>query len=460
MRVEHYQGDIIRRIVAAIATDRIVCSRIASQWRTGGLFDCNWANLVAGWCINFFRKYGDVPGLRLRELFIDWASKSNPPRELAENIEAFIAGLKPESFASTYILDLAGRYFNRVRVRSAIEEAEAFLEQDNPDSARQVLISIDKLELGQGALVKPAEDFTVWQEAFDDEQQKPLLRYPGILDDFFRGAMVRDNLISFMAPDKSGKTMWLIDAAFRAIRNRRKVAYFECGDLGQRGVLIRIGCRAARKPRWPGTYQYPIGFSEDGQVLTKSITFDEGLDDVEAYESYRDICRGADLLRLSCYPNSTLSVRMASEMLHDWEREGWVADVVIFDYADIMAPPYGTQDTLEQIDVLWKELRRLSQEFHCLVLTATQASAEAYRASVLKRYHFSGRKTKLAHVNGMIGLNVSDENRAKNVTQLNWIVRREDRYDERYLVTVAGCWAIANPCIRVLGSENRKAQRG
>ena len=137
-------------------------------------------------------------------------------------------------------------------------------------------------------------------------------------------------------------------------------------------------------------------------------------------------------------------------ILRDWAREDWVADVVVIDYADILAPPAGVRDTLDQIDLTWRQLRRMSQEMHALVLTATQASALAYGSKVkgLGKQHFSGRKTKLAHVNGMVGLISNPEDSKKGIIRVNWVVRRRGRFNENSLMPVAGCLDLAAPFIR------------
>ena len=53
--------------------------------------------------------------------------------------------------------------------------------------------------------------------------------------------------------------------------------------------------------------------------------------------------------------------------------------------------------------------------------------------------HFGGRKTKMAHVNGMVGIQVTPAEKEKGICRLNWIVRRGARYSE-----IAPCWAAGN----------------
>jgi archaellum biogenesis ATPase FlaH len=363
-----------------------------------------------------------------------------------------------ESINSDYVLDQADRYFNTVRLKAAMERVEELLEVGKVVEAEAVLTKLSRVRLSSHSMVKVAEDWDAWRKAFDIDRQRPLVTYPGRLQNFLGDWLQRDTLIGFMAPDKTGKSVFLLDLAVRALRNRNRVAYFDVGDNSQDQVMRRLGSRVARQPGQENFRQQvkvPISIikGEDGnyEVETKTRNFKRPVTVSAAFKAVQRLSRGVDRLRLAAYPNGTASVVALASELADWEREdGWVPDVIVIDYADILAAPPGVKDTLDQIDETWKQLRRLSQENHCLVVTATQASAAAYgdKATVLKKQHFSGRKTKLAHVNGMVGINVSVKDREAGVTKLNWVVRREGRYSEMDQVIVAGCWEWYDPAVR------------
>ena len=250
-----------------------------------------------------------------------------------------------------------------------------------------------------------------------------------------------------MACEKSGKTIFLIDFMYRALRNRNRVVYFEAGDGDQDEVLLKLLCRSSGKPEYSGNYLSPLGWNGNG-LQTKTQHLDAV--DATAQTDLKRICKSPDALRVSSHPSSTLSVEQIDSLLNDWERNGWMPSTAIIDYADILAPNTSLKDKLDQIDTIWSDLRRLSQKRHLLVLTATQASASAYKEKgLLGRQHFSGRKTKLAHVNGMIGINVTEEERTNQTARLNWVVRRKMRNrGKRNYVTVAGCFDVGNPVIK------------
>jgi len=455
MRERILSGEEDRLLLGSLVKNKAVCARISSQW-DGELFGSEEANLIASWCVDFFNRYNESPNGQLELIFKDWAEKRNPPKELVKALADLLEGLKDVDGAATdYVLDLAGKYFNKVRIERELREASFLLENGDIDEAYSRLINLKKVELGAGSTLKLTEDYDVWRRAFEDDRREPLVIYPGILEEFLSKWFVRDSLYSFMGPDKSGKSMWLLDLAYRAVKARRRVAYFELGDLGEQGVIERLAVRCTGIPLdFPegGRIRWPVGFEpvEGGvDVLTVEKEVKRVLSPGLAFKTFRKLTRGMDLFRLSCHSNSTLSLSGLRGFLCNWARDGWLPDVVVIDYADILALP-GGKDVLDQIDVVWKGLRQVSQDFHCLVVTATQSNASAYRIGsreLLGKKHFSGRKTKLAHVSGMIGINVSSDDKENCVTRLNWVVRRSGRFQESRYVVVAGCWDVMNPAV-------------
>jgi len=460
MKARRREGEEARAVLAAMATDRTVLSRVAGQWTMEGLFDAPWANLVGGWMVDYLRKYGDVPNGQLRDIYTDWSRTTKMPEETVRGVERFLLAAAREQENdgqknSDWQLDRAAKYFAAVKVRRAIQRAEELEELGKPAEAFEELANLKRIEMGEDSVCRVVSDYDAWRQAYDQERQDSLIYYPGKLQGFLGKWLNRDSLYAFMAPDKTGKSVFLLDLAYRAVRNRCRVAYFDVGDNSQDQVLRRLGARALRVPsveNFKSKLRIPVSVDRDGEISTETREFDGPPTQRAAYNAVKKTCRGIDRLWICCRPNTSTSVDDISAKLSSWERElRWVPDVLVIDYADILAPPYGVRDTLDQIDETWKALRRMSQEKHCLVVTATQSSAAAYgdKAKVLRKQHFSGRKTKLAHVNGMIGVNVSENDRKNGVARLNWIVRREGRFRESYQAVVAGCWEWYEPVRRV-----------
>lgn len=452
MKTKRYDGADLRRVLTAMIVDQVVCSRITSQWTPEGLFDVDWANWIARWCVDHFKKYNSPPNGQLTGIFQSWANETVVADEVIIAIEKFLQSLSDEhqheeEACSDYLLDLAGRYFNKVRMEKEMAFAELELDQGKIEEAQIRLAKMRWVELGLGSFVEPLNDLGIWEKAFNEERKKSLVTYPGIVGKFFGDSFQRGTLFSWMASEKCGKTSYLVDFAYKAVRNRNRVAFFEVGDGDQNEVMRNIAMRASGLPEYEGEYEIPKSWDDNGDLVSAKSKL-EAVDYIEGYQKFKKICKNPNSFRVSCHPSSSISVEGIDSILEDWERENFLPDVLIIDYVDILAPPSGFKDKLDQIDETWKQLRRLSQQRHCLVMTATQAKASAYKKTkgFLGPEDFSGRKTKLGHVNGMIGINVSEDERNKQMGRLNWVVRRKMRNRNRKnWVTVAGCFDIGNP---------------
>ena len=153
-------------------------------------------------------------------------------------------------------------------------------------------------------------------------------------------------------------------------------------------------------------------------------------------------------LKLSCHPNSTLKVSGIRSILETWAQDEWVPDVIVIDYADILDMSHKGLEGRDCINQAWKELRALSQYYHCLVITATQTDAAAFDTGLLRRKNFSEDKRKFSHVTGMMGINQTDDEKEMGLYRFNWLKLRDGVYSETRCVNVANCLALANPMIK------------
>jgi len=252
----------------------------------------------------------------------------------------------------------------------------------------------------------------------------------------------------------------LLDLAVRAVIQGKRVAYFEVGDLSQNQVMMRLMQRVLKRPKRQGIIKIPERIEFDDKfnadvtfysrnikkvvsqelVNEKFAKFNKSLDERHGYDEL-------GLLKLSCHPSGSINVTGIESRLNTWERAGWLPDIVIIDYADILAPLNGRLDKRHQVDETWRELRGLSQKRHICVITASQADAASYRIKTLDKSNFSESKTKLAHVSAFIGINALPNEKDMQLRRLNYIVRREEAFSEQECLYVAGCLSIANPMI-------------
>lgn len=464
MKLSKAKGTEERRILIGMIVDSTVLGRIASKHRTK-MFKSRWANLISGWCVKYYRKYNKAPAGHIESLFETWSLKTKD-KDLIKLTARFLnsisneyESLKEES-NSDYIIDLAGDYFNKVeleRLRDAIEED---ITDGETNKAKNRVSEWRQVEMGVGEGVDILQDKEAIKEAFEDKKE-PLIIYPGNAEYFFGNAFERDGFISFVGPEGRGKSFWLQDVAWRAMEQRKRVAFFEVGDMSRNQIMRRLMVRASRCPLRPRDVNYPkkikrVVRRSDGEEYTQIRhevkTFKKGLTWRVAKKSCKDIMKRKtkskkSYFKLSSHPNSTLSVSGIESILKEWERDGWVADVVVIDYADILNMDYPGIEGRDRINETWKRLRSLSQKWHNLVVTATQADARSYEAELINMSHFSDDKRKNAHVTGMIGLNQTPDEKKKGIMRLNWTKVRDDDFQTQKCLYVGTCMALANPCV-------------
>lgn len=473
LKVEKREGAREARILTAMIVSKSVLGRIAARWEDH-LFPTRPSSAVGRMCVDYYKKHGDAPGAKIEALFEEWASQQTN-REDVRLVEQFLLALSGEyenqakELNPELILDLAGVHFNYTKLLRVKALLESGLESGNLAKAEKAIANFKKTELGAGAGLDLFTDSEEVKSLFTQEEVEVLVPYPDALGQFFRQDLVRDSLVGIMAPDKAGKSYTLQDIAFRALSAGRRVAYFEAGDLSKWQVAMRFMIRNAGRPfasanadgSWPCVIEVPEEMElrrEEGGPPRAYVrrssrrTFKRPLSFPKAWEACESLMQFVlrskrSYFKLSVHSNSTLNVAEIKSTLEEWAASDWYPDVIVIDYADILAPPPGVTEYREQINTTWKQLRSVSQMLHCLVVTATQSDAAAYEQDILSRKNFSEDKRKLAHVSAMMGINVTDKEKERGVARFNWIVKREGASSASRCVHVAQCLALANPTV-------------
>ena len=353
MKIEKRHGSDERRILTAMIVNQTVLSRVAPKWEKGGLFQSAWGNLVGEWCVDFYDRYEEPPGKSIEGLFEAWAEGGD--KETVKLVESFLSSLSDEydrlneEVNPEFVLDCANRHFNKVKLSRLRDALEGYIDNGELDKAQKKLDTWNRIDVSASAGVDLFNDASVLQSSFV-EATEPLITYTGDLGPFFEPALTRDSLVSILASEKKGKTHWLIDMAFRAVQQRRKVAFFAVGDMSLAQMNRRFAVRAARRPLKDNPYLYPVSMDEPGEPELEERTPDGPLDWRDAHKAYSKILNkyaldGKPPLKLSVHPNSTISVHGIAAELDAWERQGWNADIIVIDYADILAPVNGSAET-------------------------------------------------------------------------------------------------------------------
>ena len=457
MHIQNFSsvGATERVVLTSLVVDPLVLSRVASIWN-GKLFGNPWANTVAGWCVSYFNTTGEAPGPQVTQIYQQWAETAKP--EDAKHVHGFLTGLSQQMTSGVaaphhqYVITQAGELFNRVRLERTLAEVQATLQRGTIAEAQACFAQSVEISLGENSTVDVLTDEAALIQAFSHAHEAPLISYDGTpLAAIVRRAFDTDSFVGFMAPEKRGKTQWLMELAFAAVKQNRQVAFFAVGDMSQDQMMERFAAMAAMRSLIRENIKLPNSLRRNPDTGLWLPTFDEvactGLPVAQAREALLRINMGRTVspLKLSVHPNTTLTVAMLEAKLEQWRRElGWVPGVVVVDYADILAPDI-KGDTRDQIDDTWRRLKGVSQKYRCCVITATQTNRESAAAVTLQRVHVSEDKRKFAHVSAMFGINQTPQEKAAQVFRLNCLALRNGGFNELHCVAVAGCPQVYRP---------------
>lgn len=245
------QEFIERRIVTGLIVSTEYLDRVYGFWQTA-LLESPELRTVADWCLEFYREYQEAPDSNIKVIF---QSKENTlGRADQKYIEELLASMSDEygrdtQFNAAYLYDQTVHYLKQRELERHNEEVQTLTESGRVEEAEQLVQSFTPtiVEDEDTGLDLSSEDALERVErAFSDTNQN-VLSYPGALGRMWDEHLVRGGFVSFLAPEKRGKTFMLLELGLKAIRQKANVAFFECGDMTEEQILRRICVYVAQK---------------------------------------------------------------------------------------------------------------------------------------------------------------------------------------------------------------------
>lgn len=505
---------IERKIIIGLITSTEYLKKIKPVWDSK-LMESSTAEMLAKWVFKYYSKYHKAPNTDIENIFYKKV-KEGLDTEIAEDIENDILPTLSEEYTDGKI-DIQTLYddtiihLNTQKYLQLSEQIENVLE-NTPGSFEERIEQVEELrknfkpintEADDSIDLSEKESLQRMEKAFKDLAQ-PVVSFPKQLGVFWNQQFVPGSFVAFLAPEKRGKTFWLLEVAMRSARQGKNIAFFQAGDMNEAEQLKRIAvyllkrsnleryCEAHYEPTrdcilnqmdectnkerecdfgvFMDKNKKEIGFVEmdelietykdypdykpcyncekytSGKLGVPWLIYNEKVDPIdvkEATQAIKDFFhKYKRRFKLSTHPNGTLSVDNIISKLDYWEeKDGFVADEILTDYADIMIPSIKTEPRNKHNQV-WMDLRRLSQtprqKVLPLVVSATQSDSPSYNTYRLQLDNFSEDKRKYGHVTAMWGFNQDPSGREKKIgiIRINEMVKREGEFFNDNEVTI------------------------
>lgn len=128
--------------------------------------------------------------------------------------------------------------------------------------------------------------------------------------------------------------------------------------------------------------------------------------------------------RVIDFPSGTLKVSALERVLDKYRDKGVVFDLVIVDYADIMAPEHRGEDLRDALRQIFIDLRAMAHKYNIAVLTATQTNRDGAKAVTAKATDVGDDWNKARTVDILIGINATEQEKQVGEARLYWALSR------------------------------------
>lgn len=427
------------------------------------LFESSTARIVGSWVLDYFDRIGEAPGPAISDIYL--ARRGELSEADSKLVGAFLkncsASWKPTNIK--YAEDMAANFFQANSFRQLVKNLEAKASTGNVEGGQRLIAEYVKPEIVHSKSIDPLKGAAAIRHAFQNEDEE-LFSLRGGLNRLVGGPLCRGELVSFLAPPKAGKTWWMIDSAITSMTRGLKTLFVSL-EMTEDQVMRRFWQSLAGASRFgensPGSAFVQNGEKWDlvqGERTTNRVDLtDEGIAAVQ--KIYRET--GGEL-KIRCYPPRTLTLQKLKSELKVLEVfENFVPDVIVIDYADIMALPPGKERRL-QLDELWLGLRNISLGMNNLVITASQTNRETIGGKRdADETNTAECASKVNHVTRMITINRGPKDKKMGIYRMSCQTMRDGRECYEQLV-VCYCLEIGRPwmCDRFMNEVNFPKDRG
>jgi len=493
-------NNLERELATGMIVSTQVLQNIQQIWDPE-LIKVQFVQTVCHWCLEYYNRYETAPGQEIERIFEHYVRKGLDD-DIADPLDDFLKEISDEysradKFNAEYLCDRIEARFREKAMENLIDDMTTHIENGDVPAAENLMVSYRRPNRHTTEGVSVFEDRDAVWSAYA-ETQKPLFKFPGFLGRLMNNQFKRKGLVFLMGRAKIGKTWHLMEIAVRAARARCNVAFFSIGDMDQDEMMLRLGCRITGRspdPNYCHEVLIPVmdcAHNQDNTCDLEQRTCQVGIEgavlpmdapkeyvpcaecsecDFKKYEgkvwyrqrdaveplNKRDHMKAnkkfmgrykGKQFRLFTRANSTTNAQWIQDQLDTVEHyEGWVPDVIVLDYADLLEPLSNdiNKQTRDQRNNNLKFLRKIAQERSCLIVSATQADTDGQDAFILTRKNFNEDKRILDHVTALFGLNQTDEEKASGLMRIGTILLRSGNFDTRALATVLQCLEAGRP---------------
>jgi replicative DNA helicase len=350
---KHFQEGIF----SGLLTDHEWAAQI-SEVMQPDYFDLRYLAYLSDKYFKYHQKYRCFPTMQLLVSIIKDELKADNNAVLREQVVEFLSRLRsnPNSGDLEYIKEKSLDFCRKQAMKEALEKSVELISKDKYDS----VLDLMKNAVSVGLPVSVGHDF------FEDMEARFVkinrLACPTGLDQIdektvLNGGLGRGELGVVVAPTGVGKSHFLVMIGAHALRMGKNVLHYTF-ELTETAVGIRYDSNLTNIP------------SSEIQDSKQ-----------EVLDKYKEMELGKLIIKE--YPTGSCSVATIRNHLEKLALRGFVPNVIVIDYADIMRSSREYDALRMELKLIYEDLRNLAMERSIPVWTASQANRDASAADVV-----------------------------------------------------------------------------
>lgn len=440
-----------KEIITALITNDNYIKEIQQFFRKE-LLQIPFSKTISQWCFDYFKKYKKAPGKYIQEMYNNYADGNKVDESQVELIGKFLSNLsmKYEKSNYQYHIDKAEKYFRKRHIQRLKENLNVYLTNDKLEDAEREIGGFKRIERPRTVGVDIIRD-NINSILFAEDDV--LFKFPGALGELMSGICREDYLI-VAAPMKRGKSWWLQEIGLRALVRDLNVIYYSL-EMSEKKLLRRIYQYFLGETKKEETIEIPY-FTDENTIEYREV-HKEGIsgERIQTKRKRIETMLGSNAFRLCTFPTRSINVddiRVHLDNLDHYNH--FIPDVIIVDYADIMAPEKtASKDERARLNETQLALRGLAQERHCVVVTGTQTTVDTFKKNI-EEESMADDKRKLAHATSVLALNQTKDEKKKGIMRISMVVVRDDEFHLDDEVAVLQCLKIGRPCLDSRWAKN------
>lgn len=360
-------------------------------------------------CQAHLRKFGNVPD---RTTFVkilkDLVTNKRLRDDLLDGVrQAAINSWKADITNAEFVAEEVATFAKHQAIQEAMMKSLPLLEKGDFSKIRELMASATQV-----GLADDWEDYDYFEQIKartakrEDIATGTVVRngittgYPKMDVHLYHHGWGRKELSCVMGPAKSGKSLSLGDFGKNASLAGYNVLYVSL-EVAKEIISERIDAALS-------------------DTLMKELVNDRAK--VEAAITAAEAKAGK--FRVIDFPSGTLKVSALERVLDKYRDKGIVFDLVIVDYADIMAAEIKSPDLRESLRQIFIDLRAMAHKYNIACLTATQTNRDGAKAVTAKATDVGDDWNKARTVDILIGINATEAEKQAGEARLFWALSR------------------------------------